>query len=49
MILDHVCYHANLLKPFLNKNKIELVLFPAYSPYFNPIRKGLVAYDKNKQ
>lgn len=42
MILDNVRYHhAKLVKPFLekNKNKIELMFLPAYSPDFNPIER----------
>ena len=42
MILDNVrFYHAKLLQPFLDKNKdkIELVFLPAYSPDFNPIER----------
>ena len=42
MILDNVRYHhAKLLKPFLEKNKdrLELLFLPAYSPDFNPIER----------
>ena len=42
LILDNVRYHhAKILKPFLekNKNKIELMFLPAYSPDFNPIER----------
>lgn len=42
LILDNVRYHhAKILKPFLekNKNKIELMYLPAYSPDFNPIER----------
>ena len=42
MILDNVRFHhAKLLKPFLDKNKekIELIFLPAYSPDFNPIER----------
>lgn len=42
MILDNVRYHhAKALKPFLDKNKdkIELLFLPAYSPDLNPIER----------
>lgn len=42
MILDNVRFHhAKLLRPFLekNKDKIELMFLPAYSPDFNPIER----------
>jgi transposase len=42
MILDNVRFHhAKLLKPFLekNKDKLELMFLPAYSPDFNPIER----------
>lgn len=42
LILDNVRYHhAKILKPFLekNKDKIELMYLPAYSPDFNPIER----------
>jgi transposase len=42
MVLDNVRYHhAKSLKPFLekNKNKIELMFLPAYSPDLNPIER----------
>lgn len=42
LILDNVRYHhAKLLKPFLekNKDKIEFMYLPAYSPDFNPIER----------
>lgn len=42
MILDNVKFHhAKILKPFLekNKDKIELVFLPAYSPDLNPIER----------
>lgn len=42
MILDNVRYHhARMLKPFLEKNKqrLELIFLPAYSPDFNPIER----------
>ena len=40
MILDNVrIYHAKLLKPFLdeNKDRLELMFLPAYSPELNLI------------
>ena len=42
MVLDNVRYHhARLLKPFLenNKNKIELIFLPPYSPDLNPVER----------
>lgn len=42
LILDNVRYHhAKILKPFLekNKDKIELMYLPAYSPDLNPIER----------
>jgi len=42
MILDNVRYHhAKKLKPFLenNKDKLELVFLPPYSPDFNPMER----------
>lgn len=42
LILDNVRYHhAKILKPFLEKNKqkIELMFLPAYSPDLNPIER----------
>ena len=42
MILDNVRFHhAKLLKPFLeqNKDRIELMFLPAYSPDLNPIER----------
>ncbi len=42
MVLDNVRYHhAKILKPFLqkNKNKIELIFLPPYSPDLNPIER----------
>jgi transposase len=42
MILDNVRFHhAKILKPFLEKNrdKIELIFLPSYSPDFNPIER----------
>lgn len=42
MILDNVRYHhATYLKPFLNKNKerLELLFLPAYSPDLNPMER----------
>ncbi len=42
LILDNVRYHhARILKPFLekNKDKIELMFLPAYSPDLNPIER----------
>ena len=41
-VLDNVRFHhAKLLRPFLekNKDKIELMFLPAYSPDFNPIER----------
>jgi transposase len=40
IVLDNVRFHhANLLKPFLekNKNRLQLLFLPAYSPDLNPI------------
>ena len=42
MVLDNVKFHhAKNLAPFLekNKNKIELIFLPPYSPDFNPIER----------
>jgi transposase len=42
LVLDNVRYHhAKLLKPFLEKNKdrIELMFLPPYSPDFNPMER----------
>ena len=42
MVLDNVRYHhAKALQPFLEKNRerIELVFLPPYSPDFNPIER----------
>ena len=42
MILDNVRFHhAKLLIPFLDKNKdkLELMFLPSYSPDFNPIER----------
>ena len=42
LILDNVRYHhVKILKPFLEKNKekIELMFLPAYSPDLNPIER----------
>jgi transposase len=42
LILDNVRYHhAKILKPFLekNKDKLELMFLPAYSPDLNPIER----------
>lgn len=42
MILDNVRFHhAKALKPFLEKNKekLNLIFLPAYSPDFNPIER----------
>jgi transposase len=42
MVLDNVRYHhAKMLKPFLerNKNRINLLFLPAYSPDLNPIER----------
>ena len=44
MILDNVrIHHAKLLKPFLdeNKDRLESMLLPAYSPELNLIEGGL--------
>ncbi len=44
LVLDNVPYHhGKLLKPYLekNKDKIELIFLPAYSPDFNPIERVL--------
>lgn len=42
MVLDNVRYHhAKVLKPFLEKNKdrIELLFLPPYSPDLNPMER----------
>lgn len=43
MILDNArIHHAKLLKPFLdeNKDRLELMFLPTYSPEFNLIEGG---------
>jgi transposase len=52
MILDNVKFHhAKILKPFLekNKDKLDLMFLPAYSPDFNPIERVLVYEKKNNK
>jgi len=42
LVLDNVRYHhANMLKPFLenNKDKLELIFLPPYSPDLNPMER----------
>jgi len=42
LVLDNVRYHhAKLLKPFLenNKDKLELIFLPPYSPDMNPMER----------
>ena len=49
MILDNVrIHHAKLLKPFLdeNKDRLEFMFFPAYSPEFNLI-EGVMRWLKS--
>jgi transposase len=50
VILDNArIHHAKLLEPFLsaNKNRIELVFLPPYSPKFNLI-EGLWGWLKSR-
>ena len=49
MILDNVrIHHAKLLKPFLdeNKDRLELMFLPAYSPKLNLI-EGVMGWLKS--